>query len=324
MSASASGARRRARGFTLVELLVVIAIIGILVAMLLPAVQSARETARRTQCGNHVRQTGLAIQRIHEANGALPPLVAPCSWDGICGRGDSTILHAAPAYNGADGFTVFTWLLPVLDQQVLYDASLLKTQTVVQGKQVYQWSIPVYKCPTDHTIARDGMCKTTHDTANIWAASSYAANYLVFGRPSAGTLEQREQGNNKIESLKDGTTSTVMFAERYGTCGTSGDVNGSTTNGNLWGDSNCRWRPVFCVNETEQTPNTEGYTKCLMFQVAPHWLQQCEPRRAQSPHDNVMQVGMGDGSVQPFSGAMDPEVWEKLCDPRDGAIAAIE
>src|SRR5262245_49230386 len=101
--------RFRKLGFTLVELLVVIAIIGILVALLLPAVQAAREAARRMQCGNNLKQIGLALHNYHDTFKSLPI--------GLLGAG-----AGQPTPSSADdGFGWGCALLPFLEQQALYD-----------------------------------------------------------------------------------------------------------------------------------------------------------------------------------------------------------
>ena len=96
----------RRRGFTLIELLVVIAIIAVLIALLLPAVQSAREAARRIQCTNNMKQIGLALQNYHTALGVFPP-----------GRLRGTIDH-----NGRC-FSAYAYVLPHLDQNPIYNAT---------------------------------------------------------------------------------------------------------------------------------------------------------------------------------------------------------
>ncbi len=125
---------RNKRGFTLIELLVVIAIIAILIALLLPAVQQAREAARRTQCKNHLKQLGLAVHNYASSYRYLPP-------------GASVDLSvSATGNNGSWG--VHGRILPLLEQGSLYNNVDLSIawdfQTAIDGLK-----IPVYACPSD-------------------------------------------------------------------------------------------------------------------------------------------------------------------------------
>ena len=112
---------RMARGFTLIELLVVIAIISVLIALLLPAVQSAREAARRAQCVNNLKQIGLALHNYEESIGTFPP--------GYVSSINPTVVNACDLdqemQNGVDLGTGWAWgsmILPFLEQQPLYNS----------------------------------------------------------------------------------------------------------------------------------------------------------------------------------------------------------
>ena len=143
---------RRKFGFTLVELLVVIAIIGILVALLLPAVQAAREAARRMQCGNNLKQIGLAVHNYHDTYKNFPSLRLR---NAQCPGGNSTI----SAWNT----TNVSWhgrILPFMEQQPLYDqidwagghgcANPIWWNTAGPMRDIVQRAaIPAYLCPTD-------------------------------------------------------------------------------------------------------------------------------------------------------------------------------
>lgn len=131
----------RSRGFTLIELLVVIAIIAVLIALLLPAVQQARESARRTQCKNNVKQLGLAMHNYHDTYNTFPP---------------NSLQWGAPAFTpewtGTQHGTQLLMILPYIDQGPMYNAVNFSNtnaeSTTVQGKPIYQIVIPAFICPT--------------------------------------------------------------------------------------------------------------------------------------------------------------------------------
>jgi prepilin-type N-terminal cleavage/methylation domain-containing protein len=300
-------------GFTLIELLVVIAIIAILIGLLLPAVQKVREAAARMTCANNFKQIGIATHNINDTYGLLPP---------TCAASSGTALQVSGPYQGAVGFTVFDWLLPFVEQDNLSNKANRNVNTLIPGSPgagtVYATIVKTYTCPSDSSH-HNYLGATTNGRADLWAIGNYAANYFVFGTPTAGTTTDRREGKSAIpRTFEDGTSNTIVFTERYGTCGSSGVANASNTFGNLWSDSNSVWRPVFCIDNASKEPVSAGYRTCPYFQVRVNWLTQCDSTRPQSPHTGGILVGLGDGSVRFASANLSTTVWQQLCDPQDG------
>ncbi|MBN2291359.1 MAG: DUF1559 domain-containing protein, partial [Pirellulales bacterium] len=274
--------RLRPKGFTLVELLVVIAIIGILIALLLPAVQAAREAARRAQCANRIKQVGLATHNLHEARGVMPPLCAPCAknTEPKCFTSDKS------AY-GYHNYTMFHFLLPYMERQDIFD----KVTPNGYGGGAYYEVIPGLLCPSDPSI-KDGKNTTAYGGAKNWGASCFAGNNYVFGDPPRNSTI----GEAVLpKSVPDGTSKTVFFAEIYGTCGSGGDPDYLW--GSLWADANSIWRPGFNLGTNKGGNTVSNYPAAPMFQVAPHFVNSCIPDRVQGAHPGGIQTCLGDGSV---------------------------
>ena len=203
---SFSGKSRKGRGFTLVELLVVIAIIGILIALLLPAVQAAREAARRSQCTNNLKQLGIAAHNFHDTYRHLPAAShQKLFWDPAIGWG------SASKYRCSWGFIPV--LLPFIEQTALYDDFL----TNHLGK-TYPWSTTNLTTTRLSTVLCPSDPSSSSSRYNPLAPNSYHANhgdYLVSWDywECRGVFGRGDKAMYRLASIIDGTSNTVMISE---------------------------------------------------------------------------------------------------------------
>ncbi len=206
-----SGMGHRAfTGFTLVELLVVITIIGILISLLLPAVQSAREAARRLQCGNNLRQIGLASLGYESSWGSFPP--------GVIGtRLDSA--RTDPAANRQIAWNVF--ILPQLEQQAVYDLFRLdRAYDHADNAAAVGYVLPVFLCPSTNRMTADRVGKKTKKGLGATDFGGiYGAKSPLSGLPPGGGVLCWLYGSDftvTIADIRDGTSNTLIVGENSG------------------------------------------------------------------------------------------------------------
>jgi len=189
-------------GFTLIELLVVIAIIAILIALLLPAVQQAREAARRTQCKNNLMQLVLAAHNYEMAYEVLPP---------------GTVNAQGPIKNSPDGYHV-SWmvqLLPFLDQAAMYRLFDFKENVYgAKNEKIRKAAVSAFKCPSD-PVVRGHFGRGGKD----WALTSYAGNHHDVEAPidadNHGVLFLNS--SVRYQDITDGSSNTIFAGEKYAT-----------------------------------------------------------------------------------------------------------
>lgn len=194
-------------GFTLIELLVVIAIIAILIALLLPAVQQAREAARRTQCKNNLKQIGLALHNYHDVFRVFPP--------GYISRGVNSTAMAA--METGPGFAWSVMILPQFDQAPLYSAlDLGVNATNASNLAIVQTAgLPMFRCPSDPAPE---TFEVTAGGVNIELPSSNYPGVLGYGNlsmsPGNASGVFYRNSSVRMRDITDGTTNTFLVGER--------------------------------------------------------------------------------------------------------------
>ena len=288
--------RRATRGFTLIELLVVIAIIAILIALLLPAVQQAREAARRTQCKNHLKQFGLAFHNYHDVYGMFPighQYLGNFDGNPLSNRG-------GPAWS-------WGWaLLPYLEQAPLYNQFNANQQSAetaetspgsgISNHDLCQSLIPGILCPSDSKppVRNDGA----HQPGAATSYQGCSGSFNGYSGNAPGTNPNLDRWNGvmgrtnrgtptRIRDISDGTTNQFMLAENVA----------KVQNGNVRSQ-------FYGAQDQNGLTGAQGATNALMVQG--EWQMNWEQingnpqpaRTAGSAHEGGCHFLLCDGSVR--------------------------
>jgi prepilin-type N-terminal cleavage/methylation domain-containing protein len=285
---------RRIRGFTLIELLVVITIIGILIALLLPAVQAAREAARRMSCSNNLRQIGLGLHLYHETNGRLP--------SGWRGYDPATGL---PDPLGQPGWGWAACILPFVEQGnvarnlIHFDKPL----TAPENAQVRTFVLGLFRCPSDRGNSTFTWVPDRPPEGGGPSSLPLAtANYLgVFGTKDThdcGSVPRGQQcisdgvffhnSGIRFADIKDGLSNTFIVGER------TSDLDYPTWVGAPAGDE-CA--PGLIVGTASYPPNSEQY----------------DIHNFSSSHSAGTHFLLGDGSARLVSQYIDRNAYHAIC-----------
>jgi prepilin-type N-terminal cleavage/methylation domain-containing protein/prepilin-type processing-associated H-X9-DG protein len=295
------------RGFTLVELLVVIAIIGILVALLLPAIQAAREAARRNQCVNNLKQLGIGMQNYHDTYKKLPAGNFSCCW----GTWQMTILPFIEEQHLADIYQFSPKIYPGYLTNYRYDSEDPSTTPPVQNFQVSKTRIATLTCPTDEPqLRQNGVAQhnyvvnygnTNHRGRTIGTVKFLGAPFV-----SDDNITPYPDIAVKFREITDGLSKTLLASETVQ--GQAGDARALT----WWG-----WGAAF---EAFDAPNTNSAD---IIQGDPKDCQPIEPNppctpeaasgitraAARSRHPGGVNVAMLDASVHFVVDDVDLEAW---------------
>jgi prepilin-type N-terminal cleavage/methylation domain-containing protein len=293
ISLPCSQPRVRRSGFTLVELLVVITIIGILIALLLPAVQAAREAARRTQCGNNLKQIGIALHLYHDLHGRLPS-----GWRGYDTSGKRPYALGEPGWGWA------ACILPQIEQDAVdrYLVHFEKSIAAPENAQVRILPLSLYRCPSDDGYGAKKTFTWIPDEGGGPTLELAISNYVgVFGTMDAhscGAVPSGQQCQSdgvffhnsaiRFADISDGLSNTFIVGER------TTELECSTWIGAPAGD-HCA--PGLVVGSASYPPNSS----------------QTDIHNFSSHHPAGTQFLLGDGSARLVSQYIHENIYHALC-----------
>ena len=312
-------------GFTLVELLVVIAVIGVLVALLLPAVQAAREAARRAQCSNNLKQIGLATHNYHDTLKSFPP-------GALCASSIGGSLHP----NNRAGWAWSTYILPYCEQENLaQQLNIGKQNLALVPAELRATQIHAYLCPSD---SHPDINMERHGNNQGYGTSNYAGNSgdsltiaIITGTPptmyhcgsfvftNAHKAQFRDSHSGtlipglgmKFRDIQDGTANTILVGERdyrdrrHGNhhAGNWGGVE-TLTSGEL-----SHILTYFDGSNMTINAGSGGTNSLVMGEPYDSWSSQ---------HPGGAQFVLTDGSTRFIAETIENQTFSDLCNRRDG------
>lgn len=300
------------RGFTLIELLVVIAIIAVLIALLLPAVQQAREAARRSQCKNNLKQFGLGLHNYHDTYQMFP-------------------IGGAGAFNNSPYVGFQVRLLPYVDQAPLFNQLNFSidagSQILSDGKVAHSHGVPMYRCPSDisplveltdwATGSYDGSMGSQGNVSVDPACNQFQVYALQVTPNNADTLNTSlvsgifSRYGNKVnfKDITDGSSNVIAMGEILTRCI---DHDGNWWNSN--GAGNAHASTIVPINTMTTCDNSPPSTPC---RAQNNWNYSWGFR---SEHVGGAHFLLCDGSVRFLSQNLSHQTYQRLGGRSDGAV----
>lgn len=328
-------------GFTLIELLVVMAVIGILVSLLLPAIQAARESSRRMSCTNNLRQLGIALHNHENSLREFPSGVIRRKWD------------KQPTWSaGHWAWGVFANLLPYIEQSSLHDQLHLDKpllgappafQILPEHRGLVSKSVGLFLCPSDFARVLDERYRPLNYVACLGSGVKTVTQSAGTDRDADGVFFANSR--TRPRDIVDGLSNTIVFSETTlgrGSPGPDGfTVTGPAVNPQeVWAalmpwevtaltDTSCQSAGAFGVTRgntwaatshlsgffnTYLSPNSRRADCIIHFRFSPGWVA------ARSRHPGGVNVAFADGAVRFVSDSVDLSVWRSLSTRQSGEV----